>query len=168
MLIDDFSGHGLVSKLGNSWRGVSDRVMGGISTANLARRVLNGRPRLHLTGAVRIENGGGFIQAALHLSPPGRPFYASGFSGMRSVVSGNNEKYSVHLRTSDNVRPWQSCRAHFNASADWKTVDIPFEDFTPYRLQASLDRSRPRRIGIVTIGRTFYAALALTELTCYI
>ena len=35
MLIDDFTDPGLTSKLGTSWRGVSDRVMGGVSEARV-------------------------------------------------------------------------------------------------------------------------------------
>jgi hypothetical protein len=113
MLIDDFTDDGLVSKLGTRWRGVSDQVMGGISEATVSHGVIDGRPSLRMTGDVRLENDGGFIQAALDLAPSGDTLDASDFSGVRIVVRGNGEKYSVHLRTPDNVRPWQSYRAHF-------------------------------------------------------
>jgi hypothetical protein len=56
-------------------------------------------------------------------------------TGMRVVVRGNGEKYSVHLRTLNNVRPWQSYRAHFTAGSDWENIDLPFETFVPYRLE---------------------------------
>jgi hypothetical protein len=150
MLIDDFTDDGLVSKLGTRWRGVSDQVMGGISEATVSHGVIDGRPSLRMTGDVRLENDGGFIQAALDL-----------------VVRGNGEKYSVHLRTPDNVRPWQSYRAYFTAGSDWKTMDLPFETFVPYRLETSLDTTRLRRIGLVAIGRAFYADLAVSELAFY-
>jgi hypothetical protein len=61
MLIDDFTDEGLVSKLGTRWRGVSDRVMGGVSEASVSHVVIDGRPSLRLTGDVRLENNGGFI-----------------------------------------------------------------------------------------------------------
>ena len=122
--------------------------------------MIDGRPSLCMTGDVRLENDGGFIQAALDLAPSGDTLDASGFSGVRIVVRGNGEKYSVHLRTPDNVRPWQSYRAHFTAGSDWKTIDLPFEAFVPYRLEAPLDKTRLRRIGLVAIGRAFYADLA--------
>ena len=167
MLIDDFTDDGLVSKLGTPWRGVSDQVMGGISEASVSQGVIDGRPSLHMTGDVRLENDGGFIQAALDLAPPGETLDASGFTGVRIVVRGNGEKYSVHLRTPDNVRPWQSYRAHFTAGPDWETIDLPFESFVPYRLEATLDRTRLRRIGLVAIGRAFYADLAVSKLAFY-
>ncbi len=167
MLIDDFTDEGLVSKLGTQWRGVSDQVMGGISKASISHGVIDSRPSLRMTGDVRLENDGGFIQAALDLAPSGDTIDASGFTGARIVVRGNGEKYSVHLRTPDNVRSWQSYRAHFNAGPDWETIDLPFETFVPYRLEALLDRTRLRRIGLVAIGRAFYADLAVSELAFY-
>ncbi len=167
MLIDDFNDEGLVSKLGTRWRGVSDQVMGGISEASVSHGVIDGRPCLRLTGDVRLENDGGFIQAALDLTSPGETLDASGFTGVRIIVRGNGEKYSVHLRTPDNVRPWQSYRAHFTAGPDWETIDLPFETFVPYRLEAPLDKTRLRRIGLVAIGRAFYADLAVSELAFY-
>jgi hypothetical protein len=113
MLIDDFTDESLVSKLGTQWRGVSDQVMGGISEASISHGVIDGRHNLRMAGDVRLENDGGFIQAALDLAPSGDTIDASGFTGVRIIVRGNGEKYSVHLRTPDNVRPWQSYRAHF-------------------------------------------------------
>jgi hypothetical protein len=80
-------------------------------------------------------------------------------------VKGNDEKFSVHLRTPDNVRPWQSYRAHFTGGRNWDTIELPFAAFTPHRLQAPLDVTRLRRIGIVAIGRAFYADLAVAELS---
>ena len=167
MLIDDFSSQDFVSKLGTRWRGVSDQVMGGISEASVAQGMIDGRPCLRLTGDVRLENDGGFIQAALDLALSGDTLDASGYTGVRLVVRGNGERYSVHLRTPDNVRPWQSYRAHFMAGSDWQAIELPFETFAPYRLDAPLDITRLRRIGLVAIGRAFYADLAISELSFY-
>ena len=168
MLIDDFTDKGLVSKLGIKWRGVSDQVMGGISKDSISYSVKDGCYSLRMTGNVRLENDGGFIQAALDLAPLGDTFDASRFSGVRIVVRGNGEKYSVHLPTPDNVRPWQSYRSHFTSGSDWETIDLPFETFVPHRLDAPLDKTRFRRIGLVAIGRPFYADLAVSELTFYL
>lgn len=167
MLIDDFSAKDFISKLGTQWRAVSDQVMGGISEASIAHDIIDGRLCLRLTGHVHLENGGGFIQAALDLAPSGDTLDASDYTGVRLVVRGNGEKYSVHLRTPDNVRPWQSYRTHFTAGANWETVDLPFEAFTPYRLEAPLDITRLRRIGLVAIGRAFHADFAVSELGFY-
>jgi hypothetical protein len=167
MLIDNFIDEGLVSDLGTRWRGVSDQVMGGISKASVSRAVLDGRPCLRLAGDVRLENAGGFIQAALDLARQSGTLDASDCIGLRIVARGNNEKYSVHLRTPDNVRPWQSYRSHFTARQGWKTFDFPFESFEPHRLKVPLDITRIRRIGLVAIGRAFYADLAVSRLGFY-
>ena len=168
MVIDDFTDDSLVSKLGNRWRGVSDQVMGGISEATVSHGVIDGRPSLRMTGDVRLENDGGFIQAALDLGPAGDTIDASSFTGVRIAVRGNGEKYSVHLRTSDNTRPWQSYRAHLTAGSGWEPIDLPFATFVPYRLETPLDITRLRRIGLVAIGRAFHADLAVFELAFYL
>ena len=167
MLIDDFSGPDLVSRLGTRWRGVSDRVMGGISEASVAHDVVDGRACLRLSGEVRLENNGGFVQAALDLSPSGDPVDASQYTGLRLVARGNGERYSAHLRTPDAVRPWQSYRNHFTAGPMWETTDLPFAAFAPHRLDAPLAIARLSRIGLVAIGRAFYADLAVCELGFY-
>lgn len=167
MLIDDFSNPSLTSKLGTAWRGVSDQVMGGISQASVTRESVDGRPALRLQGDVRLENDGGFIQAALDLSPERGIYDASGFTGLRLTVRGNGERYSLHLRSADNVRPWQSYRTHFIAGPEWETLELPFASFTPYRLETPLDTSRLRRIGLVAIGRAFSADLTVSEIAFY-
>ena len=167
MLIDDFSDQNLISKLGTRWRGVSDKVMGGVSEAAIAHAVIGSHPCLHLTGDVRLENDGGFIQATLDLAHSGHTFDASEFTGVRLIVRGNGEQYSLHFRTPDNVRPWQSYRAQFHAGPDWEAADITFSAFAPHRLDAPLDITQLRRIGLVAIGRAFYADLAVSELGFY-
>ena len=167
MIIDDFADTDLLSNLGTRWRAVSDQVMGGVSEGHVARDWVDGRPCLRLRGDVRLENNGGFIQAALDLSPSGVSVDASDYSGLRIVVRGNGERYSLHLRTPDNTRPWQSYRAHFTAERRWQTIELPFESFAPYRLETPLDVSRLRRVGLVAIGRAFYADLAVAEVGFY-
>ena len=50
---------------------------------------------------------------------------------------------------------------------EWEKIDLPFTDFLPYRLDAPLDIHRLRRIGLVAIGRAFYADLAVSELSFF-
>ncbi|MDJ0958043.1 MAG: CIA30 family protein [Arenicellales bacterium] len=168
MLIDDFSGRDFLSKLGTRWRTVSDQVMGGVSEGRITYDTIEERQCLRLTGDVRLDNNGGFIQVALDLAPPDSTFDASECTGIRLIARGNGETYSVHLRTPENVRPWQSYRAHFRAGNEWNTIDLPFESFTPYRLQAPLDIMRLRRIGLVAIGRAFHADLAIARISYYV
>ena len=167
MLIDDFSKKNFISAVGTSWVGVTDKVMGGISEVKIETTTISHRRCLHLTGNVHVENNGGFIQAALNLSKDNKLFDASLFSGIRLTVLGNNEDYSIHLRTPDNNRPWQSYRAHFLAKSMWHVIELPFESFKPYRLQAKLDTKRLKRIGVVAIGRPFRADLAVSNIEFY-
>ncbi len=167
MLIDDFSRQDFVSKLGTQWRAVSDRVMGGVSQASLAYDAVDGNSCLRLTGDVRLDNNGGFIQAALDLAPPGQRLDASGYTGIRLVVRGNAQQYSLHLRTPDAIRPWQSYRAHFNAGPAWETIDLPFDAFVPHRLEPALDTKNLIRMGLVAIGREFSADLMVARVSLY-
>ena len=168
LIIDDFSRDDGVTRLGTTWRGVSDRVMGGVSREKIALEVIGGRRCLRLTGRVRLENDGGFIQMAVDLAASGATMDASAYTGLHLVVRGNTEIYSAHLRTPDNVRPWQSYRAHFLARPRWDEVRLPFADFLPYRLETPLDVSRLRRLGLVAIGRAFDADLAVAEVALYL
>ncbi|GAB4357478.1 MAG: hypothetical protein Kow00114_09040 [Kiloniellaceae bacterium] len=167
MLIDDFASADLVSRLGTRWQAVSDQVMGGISEPQLARAESGGRMALHLSGDVRLENNGGFIQAALDLDRAGGCFDASGYSGLRLTVRGNGETYGLHLRSADTQRPWQSYRAGFQATASWQEIVLPFGDFRPHRLEAPLDLTRLRRLGLAAIGRAFHADLWVADLAFY-
>lgn len=167
MLIDYFFRPGLVSALGTAWRGVSDRVMGGVSRESVSRSTEDGRPSLHLQGDVRLENNGGFIHAELNLATDGRPLDASVYRGIRLMVRGNGETYSLHLRTPDNVRPWQSYRAEFTAGEDWQSIDLPIDGLAPYRLDAPLDVSRLGRLGFVAIGRAFSANVMVSSISFY-
>lgn len=166
MLIDNFENNAR-SALGTQWRGISDQVMGGRSEVTISREMMGGRNCLRLRGDVSLENNGGFIQAALNLAPLGDTLDASSYTGIRLSVRGNVEQYSVHLRTPDNVRPWQSYRSPFTANADWRTIDLPFKSFVPYRLLAPLDTARLRRVALVGVGRNFQADLAISELGFY-
>lgn len=167
LLIDDFSGADLTSALGTRWRAVSDQVMGGVSEATLVHRQAEGKDCLRLSGPVRLDNNGGFIQAALDLSPDGDLLDASAYTGLRISVRGNGEVYGLHLRSADAVRPWQSYRASFLASETLQTIELPFSEFVPHRLEKALDVSRLRRVGLVAIGRAFQADVSLCAIAFY-
>jgi hypothetical protein len=167
MLIDNFSNDGLISALGTEWRGVSDRVMGGVSDVSIEHGNAEGQFFLRLRGDVRLENNGGFVQAALNLNPSGGVLDASAYRGLRLTVRGNDQLYSLHLRTPDATRPWQSYRAHFTAGTRWQTIDLPFEVFAPYRLDTPLDTRRLNRAGLVAIGRAFSADLLVSSISLY-
>lgn len=167
LLLDDFRRDDFVSALATRWRGVSDRVMGGVSRETVTLAEIDGRRCLRLTGAVRLDNDGGFIQMALDLAANGASLDASAYRGLTLEIRGNGESYGLHLRTADCARPWQSYRAGFVAEPRWREIGLPFHAFAPHRLTASLDIRRLRRLGLVAIGRPFTADLAVASLSLY-
>ena len=140
--------------------------MGGISDGSLSPDSIAGRYCLRMRGTVRLDNKGGFIQAALNIGQT-QAFDASGYQGLLLDVYGNDEEYNLHLRTDDVWLPWQSYRASFQAPARWHSVKIPFEAFTGYRIWRKLDITQLRRIGLVAIGREFTADLCIGKLALY-
>ncbi len=138
--------------------------MGGMSSGTLTRGIVRGRECWRLQGEVSLENNGGFLQTALDLVPGSGTFDACTWTGVEIDVLGNGEPYNCHLRTADVCRPWQSYRATFVADPDWKTVWLPFSAFEAHRIDAPLDRSRLRRLGIVAIGRAFTVDIAVADI----
>ncbi|HKK23465.1 MAG TPA: CIA30 family protein [Pseudohaliea sp.] len=163
-VIDDLAGE---PAGGGHWACVADTVMGGVSAGQLRTEPVAGRHARHLTGTVSLANNGGFLQLALDLAADGGTVDASAFAGLALTVCGDGAEYGVHLRTADVTRPWQSYRARFRAPAAWETVTLPFDQFSAHRLEAPLDLSRLRRLGLVAIGRPGPVDLALGDLRFY-
>jgi hypothetical protein len=156
-----------LATIGTRWELVADRVMGGVSSGTMAREHVAGRPALRLRGDVSLENNGGFVQIVLDLAPDGGVLDARVWTGIEIEVFGNGEPYNLHLRSADIVRPWQSYRAEFLATPKWQTIRLPFATFVPHRIDAPLDLARLRRLGVVAIGRTFTADIAIAGLRFY-
>lgn len=167
LVVDDRASGDARSTLGTSWRLVTDIVMGGVSRADMRFATVAGRPCLHLSGMVSLDNNGGFVQVNLDLARDGRDLDASTYAGILLDVYGNSEPYNVHLRTADNWLVWQSYRAGFTAPPVWQTVRLPFSGFTPYRTSTTLDLKKLKRIGLVAIGREMQADLCLGRIALY-
>jgi hypothetical protein len=170
-IIDDLSDPAGLSALGTRWQLLTDQVMGGVSRGTLTRETVAGRPALAMRGDVRLENNGGFIQMALDLARPeaagSGTLDARRWQGLEIDVYGARQSYSLHLRTTDLDRPWQSYRQEFAVQPVWQNLRLPFADFVAHRTEAPLDLSRLRRLGIVAIGRAFMADLALGAVRFY-
>lgn len=162
-VIDDRASDDLGANTGTRWRLVSDAVMGGRSRGELRADSIDGRACLRLRGRVSLENNGGFLQAALDLSPAGE-LDASPYAGVALDIRGNGQSYNAHLRTGALSQPWQSYRASFDAPARWQNVMLPFDAFAAHRTDAAFDARRLVRIGIVAIGRDFDADLCFARL----
>ena len=165
-IIDDRRSGSLDATLGTSWRMVTDGVMGGVSSGTLTLASIDKRDCLRLQGDVRLENNGGFVQAALDIEKTAAAD-ASAYTGIVIDVYGNNEAYNLHLRTDDLWLPWQSYRATFQAPASWQTVQLPFAEFSPYKTKKALDLSGLERIGVLAIGRAFTADLCIGRVAFY-
>jgi hypothetical protein len=165
-IIDDLSDPAGLSALGTRWQLVTDQVMGGVSQGTLSREEVAGRPALVMRGDVRLENNGGFVQMALDLARPDAAGDGA-WQGLEIDVHGAPQAYSLHLRTTDLERPWQSYRQGFAARPEWQRLRLAFADFAAHRTEAPLDLTRLRRLGIVAIGRAFTADLAVGGVRFY-
>jgi hypothetical protein len=165
-LIDDFAAADSRSRLGTTWRLVTDQVMGGVSSGRMQHRQVEDRTALCMSGDVSLANNGGFVQLSLDLAASGH-LDASGFAGIRLIVRGNGETYNVHLKTAATTMPWQSYRALLATGDNWQEARLPFSEFKPHRLVPALDRTRLKRLGIVAIGREMHADLCVAELGFY-
>ena len=160
-IIDDLSREPPMATIGTDWRLFTDRVMGGVSDGTMVRVMVAGRPAIRMRGEVSLENNGGFVQISLDLGPEGTTVDVSDWRGIELDVFGNGEDYGVHLRTDDLNRPWQSYRQGFRGDPEWRTVQLPFDKFAPYRTDVPLNTRRLRRIGVVAIGRAFSADISV-------
>ncbi len=167
LIIDDLTKPHPETALGTSWRFAADTVMGGVSKGAISREEVSGQLALRLQGDVSLDNNGGFIQAALPLATGGETFDASHYAGIELSIYGNNQDYSLHLRTDELTRPWQSYRSVFTARPEWQTLRFPFKRFKAYRTDVELDMRRLVRLGLVAIGREFRADLAVNAVSLY-
>lgn len=165
-IIDDRSTDGIDTPSGNEWRLLTDGVMGGVSEGQLTATTIEDQQCLRMRGDVKLDNNGGFVQAALNLSKQSIKVIQT-YTGLTLQVYGNDEEYNLHLRTTDIWLPWQSYRATFTAPRAWKTLYIPFTEFKPYRIRKALNLGKLKRIGIVAIGREFKADLCIGQLGLY-
>ena len=161
LVLEDGLGPERVAANGYEWRVITDRVMGGISDASLARETRAGHSALVLRGTVRMDNNGGFIQMALDLARPGEALDARGFRLLRLAVAGDGARYNVHLRTRALTKVWQSYRAEFTAPPRWTVIDLALAEFRAHRTDLALDLSQLHRIGLVAIGEARQAELCL-------
>lgn len=150
----------------NAWRLVTDQVMGGVSRGQTFATELDGRPCQRMCGEVSTDNNGGFVQIALDLADSGT-LDASAFAGIEIDVFGNGEHYNLHLRTTDNTRPWQAYRVSFQAETGWRRLSLPFAQFEAHRTDQPLRTERLRRLGLVAIGRPFQADLSVARVALY-
>ena len=166
LVLDDRSSGDGRTQNGAGWRLFTDGVMGGVSKGELTFDIVDNRPCMRLSGDVRLENSGGFVQIALDINER-QTINIEDYKGFLLDIHGNAGEYNMHLRTDETRRPWQSYRATFQALPSWQTIVLPFSQFEPYRIESPMDPADIRRIGIVAIGRAFAANLCIGRVALY-
>jgi hypothetical protein len=53
------------------------------------------------------------------------------------------------------------------ARPNWQDMLLSFDEFEPHRLDATFDVSNLKRVGLVVIGRAFFAALTAVSAFAY-
>jgi hypothetical protein len=164
LLIDDFSRDDGRSHLDTEWRAFTDRVMGGVSDMDAGLVDTDRGPALRISGTVRLDNNGGFIQARLPLADDGRTLDAGGYDAVRVLVRGRPGAYYLHLRTPQTQRPWQYFRAELPVGSEWRERTIPLKSFTGKSIDAAPDFSRLRSLAVVAYGEAFEAEVEVARL----
>lgn len=164
LLLDDFSRDG-VSAIGTRWQGFTDRVMGGVSDMDAGVVETGNGSALKMSGEVRLENSGGFIQVRLPLAEKSGTLDASRFDAVEITVRGAPGAYYLHLRTPESSRPWQYYRASLPVTKEWSTYTVDFSDFEGKSISGAPDFSRLRSIAVVAYGEAFDAEIEVDRLS---
>ena len=155
------------------WEFIADTVMGGVSSGTVQFLSIDVQGFLKLTGTVSTANNGGFIQARLPLDQTTTNPLPANAQGIWLKTRGNGQKYFVHVRTSGTLLPWQYYQASFEATRDWRVIELPWASFNPSGgLSGSLLRDEPRAqkvksIAIVAFGRDHEADVEVAEIGYY-
>lgn len=144
------------------WNFVGDQVMGGVSEGEVVFVTDAEHSFAQLTGEVRTENNGGFIQIRRKFKD-GLPIDSK---ALHMRVRGNDEQYFLHIQTTDAGRPWHYYQAGFNALSEWHDVVIPLRAFqaSVEALPDTIDPTKVRALGIVAYGRDHAADISVSRI----
>ena len=148
------------------WSFFTDGVMGGLSQGKAIISSDDGIPCYKMTGDVTTENNGGFIQIRTILKPS---IEAKKYEGIYLKVKGNNQKYSVHVRTPLSIAPWQYYSYSFYLEKKWIEIKAPFNKFkrsNQYQPK-NLSEQKIKTLGLVAGFNDFYADICLAEIGFY-
>lgn len=161
-----------------SWYGVNDTIMGGLSRSKLTISPLGYGI---FSGHVSLANGGGFASVRSELA-----LDVSAFAGIYLELDSDRSKhYKVNLKDADTpestvyqaMMPAPKHQTFGVASASfplWQRIDIPFSDFHPQcRGKAierpELDLTRLKSIGLVIAAQqSGDFSLKIKSLGCYL
>ena len=165
MILDNLSNPG-VSSQGQNWAFFTDGVMGGLSQGKAIISKVNDVNCYHMTGDVTTENNGGFIQIRNQLKPS---ISTEEFEGVYFKVFGNNEEYSIHVRTALTMAPWQYYKYSFKTNSKWTVIKAPFNEFkksSAYQPKKLVGQNI-KTLGLVAGFKDFQADICLSEIGFY-
>ena len=165
MILDDLSTPGVTSQKQN-WAFFTDGVMGGLSQGKAVITNIDGKDCYHMTGNVTTENNGGFIQIRNQLKPS---ISTKKYKGIYIKVYGNNDNYSIHLRTALTMAPWQYYKFNFKTEDKWNEIKAPFDEFKKSNAYqpSNLVGQNIKSIGLVAGFKDFVADVCLSEIGFY-
>jgi Complex I intermediate-associated protein 30 (CIA30) len=149
LLLDDFNLRNGVSKLGTRWQVISDQKIGGFSRPRIGFGEIDGTTGLVFRGTVVRMNQSGWIGIELPFDASGRPFDASAYTAVSLRAKGDENAYTVRLRTDDTLSAKQYYEASFKTATQWKDIHLPFASFTPHGLTKPLDTGKLTQIMII-------------------
>lgn len=104
------------------WEIENDTVMGGISKSKLSRSEAG---HAVFTGAISLENDGGFASMQYHFSPKD----ISGYEKAVVRVKGDGKEYQFRIKADLNQRA--SFIYTFKTSGEWQTIEIKLNQMEP-------------------------------------
>ena len=165
MILDDLTTPGITTQSQN-WAFFTDGVMGGLSQGRAIISNIDGIDCYHMTGNVTTENNGGFIQIRNQLKPT---ISTREYKGIYLKVYGNEEEYSIHIRTALTMAPWQYYKFSFETNNRWNKIKAPFSEFEKSNIYqpSGLIGQKIKSIGLVAGFKDFVADICLSEIGFY-
>ena len=160
ILFEDF-----INKPEEKWEFITDQVMGGISDGKVNYITENNKSFARMTGVVRLENNGGFIQIRKKVNN----LINKNSKAIKINARGNNQEYYMHIRTSGTILPWQYYQAPFIVSSDWKTLVLNISDFkrSGIMLSKTINPKNIKSIAIVAYGREHESFIDIDNIIIY-
>ena len=143
----------------DTWRGVTDQVMGGVS--NLIIRHSDGV--FFMSGNVSTDNNGGFVRLSNRVD-----ISSNDFKGIKFKAKGNNETYEIHVTLKGlKIPPWSYFSQPFNVTEQWQEYQISFKDLKRSSgfSAASMKAKNIRDLSIAGFGRDFAVDLAIKDIS---
>lgn len=145
-VIDDFSGE-------SPWQALSDKVMGGESTASL----VNSNKQLAIKTAIgKATTFGAWAGSEIKF---GSATDASKYQGVTITYKGSNVPFALSLYHSE-VKDWDHFSVMLMPSNEWKTINLPFEKFKQFGFGNKVDWSAEQLVGLNLMWRKMPGASA--------